>query len=127
MLVPATVVPDSLSPAVSPSGSGHEVVDELIRALINEETSERRLRLRAMRCDSTVLEADIRYPTASTWSATRFKRLVRIAGKAIEAVPDLTARVRDRGRAIGSRVRELSRDPAAQDGTGSLRGGATDP
>jgi hypothetical protein len=41
---------------------GPEVVDELIRSLIKKATSERRLRPRAMRCDSTVLEADIRFP-----------------------------------------------------------------
>jgi len=88
---------------------GHEVVDELVRALIKKATSERRLRLRAMRCDSTVLEADIRYPTDINLVGDAVRTLVRVAGQAREAVPGATARVRDRGRAIGKRIRELSR------------------
>ncbi len=88
---------------------GPEVVDELIRALIKKATTERRLRLRAMRCDSTVLEADIRYPTDINLVHDAVRTLVRAAGKAMAAVPGVTARVRDRGRAIGKRVRTLGR------------------
>ncbi len=88
---------------------GPELVDELIRALINKATSERRLRLRAMRCDSTVLEADIRFPTDINLVGDAVRTLVRVAGTVRTALPDLTATVRDRGRAIGKRLRELGR------------------
>ncbi len=88
---------------------GPEVVDELIRTLIKKATSERRLRLRAMRCDSTVLEADIRYPTDINLVDDAVRTLVRVAGKAMASVPGVTAKVRNRGRAIGKRVRALGR------------------
>jgi IS5 family transposase len=88
---------------------GPEVVDELIRSLIKKATSERRLRLRAMRCDSTVVEADIHYPTDINLVGDAVRTLVRVAGKAIAAVPGVTAKVRNRGRAIGKRLRALGR------------------
>ena len=44
---------------------GSELVDELIRGLIEKASRERRFRARAMRCDSTVVSADVRYPTDS--------------------------------------------------------------
>src|SRR5260370_14158361 len=88
---------------------GPEVVDELIRSLIKKATSERRLRLRAMRCDSTVLEADIRYPTDINLVDDAVRTLVRVPGKAMAAVPRGTPKVRNHGRAIGKRVRTLGR------------------
>jgi IS5 family transposase len=86
---------------------GPELVDELIRSLIRKATSERRLRLRAMRCDSTVLEADVRYPTDINLVGDAVRTLVRLAGKAKAAVPGVAARVRNRGQAIGKRIRAL--------------------
>ncbi len=88
---------------------GPEVVDELIRSLIRKATSEQRLRLRAMRCDSTVIEADIRFPTDINLVGDAVRTLVRVAGTVRAALPDVTATVRDRGRAIGKRLRELGR------------------
>jgi IS5 family transposase len=88
---------------------GHEPVDELIRVLIEKATSERRMRLRAMRSDSTVLEADIRYPTDINLVGDAVRALARVADQVRTAMPGLTARVRDRGRAIGKRVRALGR------------------
>jgi len=88
---------------------GPEVVDELIRSLIKKATSERRLRLRAMRCDSTVLEADIRFPTDIGLVADAVRTLVRLAGTVAATVPGLTAKVRNHSRAIGKRLRALGR------------------
>ena len=102
-------VPDESTVRKMTRRLGHEVVDELIRALIKKATSERRMRLRAMRCDSTVLEADIRYPTDINLVGDAVRALVCVAGSAMEAVPGVTARVRDRGRTIGNRIRELGR------------------
>ena len=42
---------------------GAETVNELTRALIVEATRSKRFRPRAVRIDSTVVEADVRYPT----------------------------------------------------------------
>jgi IS5 family transposase len=42
---------------------GAEVIDEITRAVIAIAERERRFVARAVRCDSTVVEADIRYPS----------------------------------------------------------------
>ena len=42
---------------------GAETVSELTRAMIVKATRERRFRPRAVRIDSTVIEADVKYPT----------------------------------------------------------------
>ena len=42
---------------------GPEVVDDITRALIAKAQRERRFMARAMRCDSTVIEADVRWPS----------------------------------------------------------------
>ena len=44
---------------------GAEVVDEITRAVIGKAQRETRFRARAVRIDSTVIEADARYPTDS--------------------------------------------------------------
>ncbi len=103
---------------------GPELVDELIRSLIKKATSERRLRPRAMRCDSTVLEADIRYPTDINLVDDAVLTLVGVAGKAVGAVPGVTAkgaqpRPGDRQAGPGS-----GPDAAAQDRRSPLGGGA---
>jgi Transposase domain (DUF772) len=46
---------------------GSETVSELTRALIVMATRERRFRPRAVRIDSTVIEADVRYRTDAGW------------------------------------------------------------
>jgi IS5 family transposase len=48
---------------------GPETVDELTRALIAKATREKRFRVRAVRIDSTVIEADVKYPTDSGQAA----------------------------------------------------------
>src|SRR2546427_1082989 len=42
---------------------GPEVVDEVVRQVIDVAVSQRGFRPRALRADSTVAEADVRYPT----------------------------------------------------------------
>jgi transposase, IS5 family len=46
---------------------GAETVSELTRATIVKATRERRFRPRAVRIDSTVIEADVKYPTDAGW------------------------------------------------------------
>jgi hypothetical protein len=57
---------------------GVETVSELTRALIVKATREKRFRPRAVRIDSTVIEADVKYPTdaglASSGVSTRDER-----------------------------------------------------
>ena len=56
-------VPDESTVRSSCGGSGPDVVDEITRAVIGEGGARAALRARAARIDSTVVEADVRYPT----------------------------------------------------------------
>ena len=88
---------------------GSELTDELIRELFRLAIRERRFRPRAMRSDSTVIEADIRYPTDSGLAADAVGALARAARKVRAAVPDASRKVRDRTRTVGKLLRQLGR------------------
>ena len=88
---------------------GPETVDELTRALIAKATREKRFRVRAVRIDSTVIEADVRYPTDSGLAAQGVRALAREGRRLAALVGESKRRVRDRSRALGSRLRALRR------------------
>jgi IS5 family transposase len=88
---------------------GPEVIEEITRVVIAAAAGERRFFARAVRCDSTVIEADIRYPSelgpaadATGTPAREARRVRRLAG-------DDAPRVRDRSRAANKRLRTLNR------------------
>jgi transposase, IS5 family len=56
---------------------GAETVSELTRAMIVKACREKRFRPRAVRIDSTVIEADVKYPTDSRLASSGVKVLVR--------------------------------------------------
>ncbi|MCA1679296.1 MAG: transposase, partial [Actinobacteria bacterium] len=88
---------------------GPEVVAELTRALIAKSRRERRFRPRAARIDSTVVEADVKYPTDAGLASHGVRALAR-AGKRLAAkVGERGTAVRDRSRAMGRRLRAISR------------------
>ncbi len=88
---------------------GPEVTDALIRGIIALAVRERRFRSRALRVDSTVVEADIRYPTDAELCAQAVRAIARTGRAVGRAVPAVRIRVRDRGRAVGRRLRDLGR------------------
>jgi len=88
-------------------GSG--LVDELIRGLIVQALRERRFRPRAMRVDSTVAEADIRYPTDIGLCGDAVGRLARAAQQVRQVIPTVACRVQDRTRAVRRRIWDLTR------------------
>jgi transposase, IS5 family len=88
---------------------GPELVDELTRGLFEKAIRERRFRPRALRPDSTVTEADIRFPTDSGLCADAVRALARSARKVHQVLPNMDQKVRDRGRAVGKRLRALGR------------------
>src|SRR5207244_11255789 len=92
-----------------PGGPGPGTVDGLIRAVIATALRERRFRPRALRADSTVVEADVRYPTDIGLCSDAVGVLHRAARRVRAAVPVITERVRDRSRAVGVRARALGR------------------
>jgi len=88
---------------------GSETVAELTRALIDKATRERRFSARAARIDSTVVEADVRYPTDSGLAADGIRALAREARKLRPLAGRSASTVRDRSRAVGRRLRAISR------------------
>jgi transposase, IS5 family len=109
-LIPLSApVPDESTVRKLTRRLGPEVTDELIRGLIEKALHERRFRPRALRADSTVVGADIRYPTDAGLAGDAVRVLGRAARQLRAAVPAVTERVRDRSRAVGRRLRELGR------------------
>jgi IS5 family transposase len=88
---------------------GPEIVDETTRAVIKKAKDEKGFRPRALRSDSTVAEADIRFPTDVGLCADAVRVLARAARKVSAAVPDATKHVVDRSRAVQKRVRAIGR------------------
>jgi IS5 family transposase len=88
---------------------GAETVSELTRALIVKATREKRFRPRAVRIDSTVVEADVKYPTDAGLASAGVKVLAREGRKLAALVGDQKRRVRDRSRAMGRRLRSIGR------------------
>jgi len=77
------------------------------RAVIVKGVRETRFRARAVRIDSTVVEADVRYPTDAGLAGDAVRWLAREGKRAGALVAGGAARMRDRSRAIGRQLREL--------------------
>ncbi len=88
---------------------GAETVAELSRLVIAKAQRETRFRARAVRIDSTVVEADVRYPTDSGLAADGVRVLAREGKRLAARVGATAARVRDRSRAVGTRLRAIGR------------------
>jgi transposase, IS5 family len=88
---------------------GPETVSEMTRALIVTATREKRFRPRAVRIDSTVIEADVKYPTDAGLASAGVRTLAREGRKLAKLIGSKTERVRDRSRAMGRRLRAISR------------------
>ena len=95
---------------------GPEVVQELLRELIGKASREKRFRPRAARIDSTVVEADVRYPTDSGLAASGVRALAREGRKLAVKVKEKRTAVRDRSRAVGKRLRAITRTIRAHSG-----------
>jgi transposase, IS5 family len=89
--------------------AGPEVVQELNAALLAKLAGDRLLRARKLRIDTTVVEADIDYPT----DADLLEQAVRKLGGLVRRVKGRGAasctRFRDRGRAAGRRMKQVAR------------------
>ena len=96
-LIPLGVeVPDESTVRKLTRRLGPEVVAELTRAVIAKAQRETRFRARAVRIDSTVVEADVRYPTDSGLAADGVRVLAREGKRLAAKLGETTARVRDR-------------------------------
>lgn len=88
---------------------GADTVNELTRALIVTATRSRRFRVRAVRIDSTVIEADVKYPTDAGLAGAGVRALAREGKKLAALVGEQKRRVRDRSRSMGRTLRGISR------------------
>lgn len=88
---------------------GAGVVNDITRMVIDKARREKRFRPRAARIDSTVVEADVRYPTDSGLALDSARVLAREARKLLVRVGSDAGWVTDRSRAIGRRVRAMTR------------------
>jgi IS5 family transposase len=88
---------------------GSETVSELTRGLIVKATRQRRFRPRAVRVDSTVVEADVRYPTDAGLASAGVKVLAREGRKLATIINEKRSRVRDRSRSMGRKLRAITR------------------
>jgi transposase, IS5 family len=89
--------------------AGPEVIEELNAALVAKLAQGKLLRGRKLRVDTTVVEADIDYPT----DADLLEHAVRKLGGLVRRIKGRGAasrtRFRDRGRAAGRRMKQLAR------------------
>ena len=88
---------------------GAEVVHEITRELISKARREKRFRPRAARIDSTVVEADVRWPTDAGLAADGVRALAREGRKLAARVGEKRTAVRDRTRSMGRKLRALTR------------------
>jgi IS5 family transposase len=95
---------------------GAEVVHELTRTVIQKARREKRFRPRAARIDSTVVEADVRYPTDAGLARDGVRALAREGRKLAAKIKAKRTAVRDRSRAVGKCLRGISRTIRARSG-----------
>jgi IS5 family transposase len=95
---------------------GGEVVDEITRAVIEVAQRERRFVAQAVRCDSTVVEADIRYPSDASLAVDATRMLAAEGKRVAKIVGNGPWRVRDRSRAAAKRLRLIGRTVARRRG-----------
>jgi IS5 family transposase len=88
---------------------GPDVVDEITRVLIVKAQREKRFVARAMRCDSTVIESDIRWPSDAALALDAARRLARDGARAAAKIGTSVRRVQNRSRAVGRRLRLIGR------------------
>jgi transposase, IS5 family len=82
---------------------------ELTRALIVKACRQKRFRPRAVRVDSTVTEADVRYPTDADLASAGVRVLAREGRKLAKLIGETNRRVRDRPRSMGRKLRAITR------------------
>jgi transposase, IS5 family len=104
--------------------AGPEVIQELNAALLEKLVDDKLLRARKLRVDTTVVEADIDYPT----DADLLEHAVRKLGGLVHRIKGRGAasrtRFRDRGRAAGRRMQAAGPDAAPAHRGGDGRGGS---
>jgi IS5 family transposase len=94
---------------------GPDVVAEITRMVIEKAQRETGFIARAARIDSTVVEADIRYPSDAMLALQGARALAREGRKLAKLIAG-NVRVRDRSRSIAKTVRAISKTLARRTG-----------
>jgi IS5 family transposase len=102
-------VPDESTPRRLTRRIGSETVAEMTRALIEAAVRQKRFRPRAVRIDSTVIEADVKYPTDAGLASSGVRVLAGEGRKLARLIKEKRARVRDRSRSMGIKLRAITR------------------
>jgi transposase, IS5 family len=89
--------------------AGPEVVAELNAALLGKLAADKLLRGRKLRVDTTVVEADIDYPTDADLLEGAVRKLGGLVRRIKRRGAASRTRFRDRGRAAGRRMKQLAR------------------
>ena len=88
---------------------GPDVVDEISRLLVESAVREKRFRPRAVRVDSTVVEADVRWPSDASLAHDATRLLAREGAGVGVLVGRGAQHVQDRSRAAAKRLRLIGR------------------
>ena len=88
----------------------------LTRAVLVKAQRETRFVGRAVRVDSTVIEADIRYPSDAVLALQGTRALAREGAKLAGMLKGSATKVRDRSRSVGKAVRAISKTLARRTG-----------
>jgi len=88
--------------------AGEEVIDELNRALLAKAVGEKVIKTNQVRADTTVVAANVSYPTDSGLLVRAIKLIVGLVGAIHSAGGASRTKLRDRRRAAGRRARSIS-------------------
>ncbi|HXH42237.1 MAG TPA: transposase [Bradyrhizobium sp.] len=102
-------VPDESTPRKMTRRLGAETVAAISLRLIAKAERETRFRARAVRIDSTVVEADVRYPNDAQLAADAARILAREGRKLSKIAPTATGRVRDRSQSVRKQLLQINR------------------
>jgi len=102
-------VPDESTPRKMTRRLGAETIAQITLNLIAKAERETRFRARAVRIDSTVVEADVRYPNDAQLAGDAAKILARESRKLTKVAGTITEKVRDRSGSVCRALREINR------------------
>lgn len=88
---------------------GPEGIAAVNRAVTARLHTEKILRGRRFRMDSTVTEADIHHPTDSGLIADGIRRLTRVARRLQDPVAEAPVKIRDRARSVKKKILEIGK------------------
>ncbi|MGH9670643.1 MAG: ISNCY family transposase [Terriglobales bacterium] len=107
--IEAEKVPDAKTMARVCQALGPEVVKQIHQRLVEIAQEKKVMRGRKLRVDTTVVEANIHYPTDSSLLGDGVRVLTRTMKKITKITAQTGTRLRDRLRRVGHRVMEIAR------------------